>query len=461
MPSAKATRKRRSSQPVQPEPALARSAPPEFFSWQLWIILVLGGMFVVALRTPMDWLHPTFYAEDGMIFYQQQVIQGWHAIFQSYGGYFNLLPRLTAWVLSLAPVRDQPFMFSLSNVVFQSLGASFFFLPENRIFVRSDGLRFLVCLLALADNQGDQMLNSLLAIQWFLFVVAPLMLSHLDSRDMPLSRTKILVYSVLMIAICLTMPLLVFVAPIALYFLVRAPGIEKLIPASMLTALTIQGITFLRTGVAESHAASPPLSLFLAVRPVTGTMGAWIYRDVFTIFLGERAAVFLAARGGLLLAAVTLVIVIVACSHIALGLSRTKRILFIAAIVTSIGLVGTSLVVRRLLDYFGDLKSYTFFFDGARYFFISGWILLVLGAMAVEKVCANWSGSARAALLVALFAMGTVSNFEVRELPDEHWSQYAPAVEQWIVKRDRHEPTPHIQVPIYPPQWAVDLPSYK
>src|SRR5260370_42508366 len=99
--------------------------PPQLFrfSWALWAVFVLCGMVLVASRTPHSWLHQGFYAEDGVIFFREQVEFGWRAIFRPYSGYLHLMPRLIALITSAAPVASQPLIFALFSAAVQSFAA--------------------------------------------------------------------------------------------------------------------------------------------------------------------------------------------------------------------------------------------------------------------------------------------------------------------------------------------------
>jgi hypothetical protein len=396
-----------------------------------------------------------------MIFFEQQVLNGWRAVFTIYNGYFHLVPRLAALAASAASVVDQPFLYCAFDVIIQVLAASFFFLPQNRILVRSDALRLGVCVLALTDFEKNETLNNVMFAQWFLFPVALLMLCHVGSREMPLSRNQTLLYCLLMAVIGLTAPLLLAFVPIAIIVLIfRARGWERLVPATMILAVIIQGIAFWRTNLTkppvEPHQAA---SSYLILRPFVATIGAWIYRDVFTILWGEDAAKYLASQGGEILAAVVFIIIVFCSSKLWRRVPDSKSAWLLAIIAVSVGLVGASLVVRKLLPFFGDLTHYAFFDGAARYFFVPGWLVLVAGAMLVERLFANWSSAGRVTMLFVLFGCGALSNYRVAGLPDRNWPASAQAIEDWKTKHDRHEPTPHVSVPVNPEPWGVDLPA--
>jgi uncharacterized membrane protein YhaH (DUF805 family) len=111
--------------PDVPGRALNPSGKPRRF-WLWWLSFLVIGIILVALRTPGAWSHPAFYAEDGQIFFTQQLQNGVGLLFQPYNGYFHLVPRLIALFASPFPVYYQPLIYAASSAVLQALAASFF-----------------------------------------------------------------------------------------------------------------------------------------------------------------------------------------------------------------------------------------------------------------------------------------------------------------------------------------------
>jgi hypothetical protein len=433
------------------------------FSWARWAAFVLFGMLLVALRTPHSWLHQGFYAEDGMVFFQEQIQSGWTVIFRPYAQYLQFMPRLLAAVASVAPVASQPLIFALFSAAIQSLAASFFLLPYNRVLVRSDLLRLGVGLLILIDFPAHEMLNNIMALQWYVIPVAVLILCQMGFPKERFSNARLIVYSISMFVIGLTAPVLIVALPVAIgVFLFRAKGIQKWVPLSLTIALCIQGTVFL---------ASPPLSQNahevrealspLLLRAIMATAGSWVYRDILARSLGLPAAKYLAAQGGELLAIVLVAVLATAGIRISKSWREKDRVLLMGLTGLSFVLIMTSLIVRRLLQFFGDLTLFTFFDATERYFMVSGSLLLVMAAMVVERSRRWRSEFGPVMILFAIFGLGTIGNYRGDELPDKHWAQGAPAIENWRRQSGHRQPTPAVTVPISPDGWGVYLPERK
>jgi hypothetical protein len=420
-------------------------------------------MLLVALRTPHSWLHQGFYAEDGEIFFQGQTQFGWTTIFQPYAGYCHLLPRLVALIASVAPVASQPLIFALVSAAVQSLAAAFFLLPCNRVLVRSDLLRLGVGLLILIDFPAHEMLNNVMDLQWYVMPIAVLLLCHASFPEAPFSRRRVIVYSILMSIIGLTAPVLIIVLPVAAgVFLFRAKGMEKWVSGSLMIALSIQGMIFLASpGLPQNaHEAHESLPLFL-LRAIIATTGTWVYRDFLARSLGVAAAKYLAAHFSEYLAIALVVMLVIAGIRISKSWSRKDSFLLFGLGGLSFVLVMTSLVVRNLLKFFGELTSFTFFDVTERYFVTSGSLLLVMAAMILERRYQWRSKFGPVMVLFAIFGLGTIGNYRGEELPDKHWAAGAPAIENWRRLSGHHQPTPHVNVPISPDGWGVDLPERK
>jgi hypothetical protein len=69
--------------------------------WPAWTFVLLCGL-LLALRKPWALHTPQLYAEDGSIFVMQAEWHGLESLAVPYMGYLHLLPRLVAWIASIA-----------------------------------------------------------------------------------------------------------------------------------------------------------------------------------------------------------------------------------------------------------------------------------------------------------------------------------------------------------------------
>ena len=95
--------------PLQPGVAV-----PAFYPWRR-LFLALGTvaacMVLLYLRCPTAITYPQLWAEDGNVFYQGAVREGWAAFLVPYNGYYHLLPRLIAAVAVQVDPAWQPHVF--------------------------------------------------------------------------------------------------------------------------------------------------------------------------------------------------------------------------------------------------------------------------------------------------------------------------------------------------------------
>jgi hypothetical protein len=431
----------------------------DLFSLRAWLFLMLAGMLLIALRTPEYWQHPCFYAEDGVIFFRDQMIDGWSNLFHPYNGYINLVPRLTAAMAAVLPVAWQPVAYGVVNVCLQSAAACFFFLPENRFLVRSDGLRFVACLLMVTGFQADEMLDNVLAVQWYMFPVGLLILAQSAFGTPPLSRTRMIWYAVMMALICLTVPLLALLFPLALWFGMRLRGYSR-VPAAVMAVLTCVQVLVFRFSATTERVTIPDsnLPVLLVLRSTVATAGAWVYRVLLTGIAGERVAKMLAQYGGEGLGIILCISFGVLAYWISERFPIQRRWLFRGMVMGSFVLIGTSLIMRNLLPYFPDFKHYGFFGGGARYFFVPEWLLIVAAAMVVDNMGERFAGWRGVGAMTFVFGLGVLGNYYVAALPDREWARNASRIEGWKYCYEHHLPRTNVVVPINPTPWAVNLP---
>jgi hypothetical protein len=89
--------------------------------WQHGAIFLLACAVIVS-RRPDAVFHAQFYAEDGHVWFADAYNLGWWpALFRTYAGYFELLPRLGASLALLVPFCLVPLLLNLIAIAFQAL----------------------------------------------------------------------------------------------------------------------------------------------------------------------------------------------------------------------------------------------------------------------------------------------------------------------------------------------------
>lgn len=106
-----------------------RNEAPVGIDWDA----IRGGLVLLALcaigfalKSPDALSAPQFWAEDGVIFFQQQQAETHPLVFSPYAGYLHFVPRITAWLASLGPLQWTPLFYSGTAWVLNSLCVAYF-----------------------------------------------------------------------------------------------------------------------------------------------------------------------------------------------------------------------------------------------------------------------------------------------------------------------------------------------
>ncbi len=86
---------------ASPRHAVTRT--PKGWSWPL----IAVGVATWIVRGERRLAQPTFWAEDGLVFFTQEAESGWRSFTTSYAGYLHAVPRISAAALSALPVSSQ------------------------------------------------------------------------------------------------------------------------------------------------------------------------------------------------------------------------------------------------------------------------------------------------------------------------------------------------------------------
>ena len=126
---------------------------------RVWPVLFVIVALMLACRQPYAIIHPTFYAEDGAVFFKQQYEQGFGpALVTRYAGYPHLAPRTLAALCSVLPIEYIPLAYTIVCLLLAAGTLTFFFAAGFRPIVNSDSLRgCLVVIFALLPNADPLM----------------------------------------------------------------------------------------------------------------------------------------------------------------------------------------------------------------------------------------------------------------------------------------------------------------
>jgi hypothetical protein len=146
--------------------------PPRGERFDRWLgrYLALSGALalIIVTRRPDSILRPQFWAEDGSVFFYEQLTLGfWVAVRRLHGGLPYLAARLIAALGTLVPSAAVPLVYVSSSIAVTSLAAATFSLPSFRHLVRRDGIRAVVCVAAVCLPAGQDLLTVACSLGYF------------------------------------------------------------------------------------------------------------------------------------------------------------------------------------------------------------------------------------------------------------------------------------------------------
>jgi hypothetical protein len=404
--------------------------PLYFASGRTFGLLLLAFSCLFVLRRPDCVTNPQFWAEDGKILFQNQLVYGFHgAIPIPYRGYFPILGRLMAAPASAFPIPLQPLVYTLLAILIDSVCCTIFFLPRFRCFVESDLLRLALCLLAVTAFDSRELVGTLINAMWYV-ELAGILWILLPPQSPRLILT--IVYCLVGLVIGASVPMLIIGLPIVVYHLVRREGIHSLAVAVGALGQTLFAL-FSSRGLEPVH---HELRGF-----VVAMFSAFAYKVVFQAILGAGKLISIKGAIGAVVGSVLWV------SY--LWKEGQWRVLVPAyLIVASIAL---PLIGRDEAHVFTNLA--TFDPRGERYFLLGSCIFAYFVACTLERFV--HSDHLKAFALLAVFTGGILVNFRIEPLTDCHWQENARYIEGWVTARNNGDAAPGLMVPINPPNWVL------
>ncbi len=409
-------------------------------------VIILFALFF--LRRPDALLNPQFFAEDGRIFFHDQFLfGGLEALFTPYAGYLLFIPRLVAMLASLFPVSIAPGIYNGSALLLAAFSCAIFCLPVFRSVVRSDLLRFAVCIVAAAGLDSAELVGTITQIQWYLQFAGILLLFYSARRASPPSLARDLLLAVAMLLIALSVPMLILVIPFALWIVVRPPWTKrlssKLPAAALLAGILVQLFFYSAAGIARGQA-----SVF-SYRHLAGPTGVYLaFRAVLSAVVGRPRAMLLCAGPAIQTSIVIGIVVLLWLGWLWWKSAAPARWHILLCLYFAVSSTVLSVGAR-------NLPRSPITFGGERYFYLSACCTVLLVAMTLERLPGwNWL---RSLALLAVFAAGLRYNFSVPPYVDFHWPFFATRIEGWEELRRAEITLTALDIPINPPGWFFVL----
>lgn len=420
--------------------------------WPLAFLALLPltfGLFV--LRRYDALANPQFWAEDGKILFAGQLVHGgllW--LFKPYRGYLILNTKLLAALAAIFSPTNEPLVYNLIAICIASTACSLFVLPGYRYLVRSDLLRFAACLGVTAALYTDSLINNLSNSQWYMALIALLILFKDPARKPRGWETAFCTIVTLLSA--LSNPVLVITVPVCIWNL--AKNRNRSVSAGLLLGIAIQIVVFLVTPRDPTEPIPPiPTVSGLAIGTVIGI----IYKVVIVSTLGWRFTLQLADTGPAWCFYAALIATSVWLVFLLIRLSKSKRM----QVVTSIYLAVASIVLpMRGRGMFQAYQSVVHLKDnrGEQYFFLAGAISLFLLALTLDQIFRDRRVWLKTIVFAGVIFGGIRGNFYVANFLDFKWPLYADKVTQWESARADSVVLSGLMLPENPRGWFIPLP---
>lgn len=213
------------------------------------LAVMLAALALLAVRTPDAFLNPQFWAEDGVVFWQQMADHGPWAAFQiPYAGYLHAAPRLTAIVASFFDPAYAPRLYASAAILLTVWSA----VTAARC-VEDHRLGFLLGVgLLLPPMANGEIFGNITNVQWLLAPTLALLLAAPPS----INRAAFALIA------GLSGPFSIFIAPIAA---IRAVTKRDIVAALIVASGCVQAYALLTSTVAPIIDGQPNLPHLLIV----------------------------------------------------------------------------------------------------------------------------------------------------------------------------------------------------
>ena len=385
---------------------------------RLTSLAVLAGLFVLR---PDAFLNPQFWAEDGRIFFKQS-LEGGLGLMVSYAGYLHAIPRLGAWLASLAPLELGPAIFNYLSIFCIVLTSHIITTPRW-----SAPHKPLLALCLVLVPQGGEVLMNLTNLQWF----SAIWLLVLALQDNPSTRLEAAGDFLLLALSGLTGPFIILFLPLLL-LRVHFKGTTPYNLTFILIALAAAGLQ------AWSLVEEP---LVEAVSPRSSPK-IWpkVIANRFTVclFLGAESrqwsqALLSAYATGMLLVYLALALV---------KSRRRKEILFFLA-------AGLAVFLAAAFKFRSHPLNLVPFYNGDRYFFLPRLMIMWSLIMTLDHASTAVRRGSTVFLAMIVISGATWHYFNDIRFIDFQWKSHIAHFQDGDAEK--------VRIPINPPGWSLEL----
>jgi hypothetical protein len=397
-----------------------------------WIGAALVLLILFA-RKPDSFVNPQFWAEDGSLFFTQQIEHGARAHLIPYAGTFNEAPRIVASLGALLPYRHAPAFYNAAAVLALLALVLKLYSPRLGLSVgRLGPLPFALAVVLVPHPRGE-VFACLANVQWILALLLLLLVLQKSAA----TGFEAAGDALLVLVAGLTGPFIVFALPLLAWKLWRSFRFQ---PRGARLDLPAFGVAIGTATVQLWALLHSPLG---APRPLPAAPDVWVrlvgHRLFGTLFLGPQVTyrlspVFVAVTGFLVLGAILW------------ALRRSPEAFERAAL--SLVFAG-AVVAAAFAKHAGAPGLLLPWANGSRYFFIPAVVL----AWCLLLVLATSRGAPRllaSAALAAVLTSSVLTGFQSPPLEDRRWEAHV----ERIGGAERE-----VSIPINPRGWKVHIPQ--
>ena len=395
-----------------------------------WFAMALG---VLLLKAPDALSHPQFWAEDGVIFFQQQRTMGLGSLFHPYVDYLHFAPRLAAMLAAVLPAWLVPLAYNAA-----AIGGGAFSLAWLCTRLSDRTTRLLLLAAALLSLTNGEIFGTLTNLQWFLqlfLLGACFAPAGQDGRW----RTSTMLALILIASLTGPFSVLLLLAFGAALAVCMLP--DGWLPALRLRAW-LRGLDRPRLLVLAAGACVQ-LGVYLSHRtPGSSAMGAVeVARHIGNVIQAHTFGEILLPAPVFLLVLAGMLVMLLRQAH--RGPLANDRFLLLAMAVLGLLQIAAGMAKMTIPLEIGVSDRYLFVF---KLFFWTGLGMLLQGALR----------SRVAVLAISLATMGFIAinhpgYLRRAPLEDKQWRTYAPAL-------DRGE---KVDIPINPTPWTIHVEARK
>jgi hypothetical protein len=378
---------------------------------------------VLFYREPDGFLNPQFWAEDGVIFFIQDLTFGFAAIWKPYAGYLHFIPRIITYLSGFFPLSWLPVLYNFSFVTIILFVISYLFSP--RIYLPFKPL--LAISIVLIPYNGEIMM-SITNLQWFLAIFLILFVI----QEKPQTNYQLLLDTVFIITIGLTGPFIILFWPL---FIVRILYFCRSYYSGYILLLTLLLVLiqsyFIWSGgkLMSSSNASYNLQALEQVLAL---------RFSGVLLFGKEISLALNIH---LLAGLT-VILTLGLFLLANSEPLPQRIPILVFLLS-----GIITIIACFYKFRHNLGILIPFDNGARYFYL--FHLLTVWSIIIYLHSSKKIIRLLASALLLMVLLAKLTHFQVTPLINYHWKQYINQIESGK----------NIKIPINPSGWFLSIPN--